>query len=1423
MAEQNLNFQDLEQFIIPNNNKVLEKKSNINITPPTDKTSNFNQLENFIVNEEEKIKDSNFEDLNKFIINKEDTSKIETKNIISEEPSWFRKFLYGFDKQDQFFGNVWRIGKSKVIDLQDDNRNFKEVIQDNAGIENQKLLNRFQKFKGGKYDDDIYTKAGEMASLLLDPFYLMAYLTPWGRAATASYKGLAMIGGSTVGLDKLISDYATTGEFKPKDAAIAATGAAVLSPAAVKAFRVVSKYFPGADKKKIAQIIGIAEGKKAKSLGISNSQYKKLQEVVNDKEFLTLNKLIEKSGVNYSKGFQIITLPHQTKLKSLNKTINEIQKLNKQKFTKTNQNKITKLEDKKDSLIESFKKDKKELVKKQEVLFNKNLDLIKKRDVRILEKLKENQSLDETVIKYVLSATTRPLFGAGVGYAFGTLWGAEDADLDKWIYGGAVFGGLQKGIKASKILSVGDKNVATNILNNEAVKLSLQKLREITSTTAATKLEAFGGKTEQLGKMLLQSLDSPYAKNSVAKVQDDIQRQWTIRAVKLFNGYNSNQGTNALNSLRGSKIKLSVREKVLKRNIQKYMDDFQILINDSGIFLKDNLKNYFPRVYDFGKINRNPKEFRETLIQIFKNKKNKNPTAAADNFNTKINDVGNMNVVRTSIDDLINDKKFSNNFIITPLSNHINKQRKLTGSFNQVEKLLSDKGFLINNPSQVLSSLVNRSAGSIAFAQRFGPSGQFLAPFYKAIKTKYKNTGKTNWRELAKKETQVINNTIEAYFDRYGMQGKDQLKALSGMFATVSNLNMLDRVTIASLGDIVQPFTNSTNWTAWLRALARTSVTAKGETGLAKNLGQAQTNEIKSALLKPLAIKGDEITAHTSWLGSGGPLSKINNAFFTISGLQWLTGFARRFAYNAGASDAFITARKFTNYVSRGGKVTSNKGSNFVKDLDRYGISITDALKIGKFSSLDAAAKTRIGKINLNDAGILAANRDAIIPQASNRLIFAQSNTPWVRLMGQFLSWAMAKSAQTNKILSRIENGDARTMVKLFAAIPVYGGINELRELAKYGEVVTSIDSQTNEWWSEAFRLSGLPGVGPEFLANLFVGPGSRQPFFTSFPAGSIAYEADKIAKDYFKGNTELASERFFQRIFPLPNWRNFILERAKDLGVDFDDGGRKLPPNKLERRQFNKGDEVVNKKDLAAATIATTMAVNGVNADVPSFSEGVQQKYPSNELGVIKEEAEKIDALEEQMEKAADKKILPRKKPRITNEIKYRNISELSPEKKTWLLDTAQKVYTTNIDNVLPNDVIIAMASGETGWGTSGFLNKGSNNLFNFQSFNDEEKSIAASGSNAKIKVFDKPEDSITELLTWVKTKKAYAPVREEIALYNEGKGSKEKIIKSIADTGFAEDGKWSSKITSILNSRIDGKHKDELNKLYNSLFVDN
>ena len=169
-----------------------------------------------------------------------------------------------------------------------------------------------------------------------------------------------------------------------------------------------------------------------------------------------------------------------------------------------------------------------------------------------------------------------------------------------------------------------------------------------------------------------------------------------------------------------------------------------------------------------------------------------------------------------------------------------------------------------------------------------------------------------------------------------------------------------------------------------------------------------------------------------------------------------------------------------------------------------------------------------------------------------------------------------------------------------------------------------------------------------------------------------------------------------------------------------------------------------------------------------------------------------------------------------------YSKISDLEPAKKKWLFDTAQKVYTINKDEIIPSDIILAINSGETGWGSSRFFKEGSNNLFNFQSFDDKEESIDAKESKAKIKKFKTPEDSIIQFLDWVQTKPSYEVVRKEMKLYNEGKSSKENIIKAIAKTGFAEDKNWSSKITSILNNRIDGKHKGELKTLSDNLFKD-
>ena len=90
---------------------------------------------------------------------------------------------------------------------------------------------------------------------------------------------------------------------------------------------------------------------------------------------------------------------------------------------------------------------------------------------------------------------------------------------------------------------------------------------------------------------------------------------------------------------------------------------------------------------------------------------------------------------------------------------------------------------------------------------------------------------------------------------------------------------MLDRVTIASLGDLIQPLLIQQP-TSWLRALKN-----------AKKFRFSTMGEIQAALQKPLAIKGDEMTAHSSWFGNDKlSMRAVNNLFLKISGLQWLTG-----------------------------------------------------------------------------------------------------------------------------------------------------------------------------------------------------------------------------------------------------------------------------------------------------------------------------------------------------------------------------------------------------------------------------------------------------------------------------------------------------------------------------------------------------
>ncbi len=1337
---------------------------------------------------------------------------------------------YGIDKQNTFFGNVYRVAKAGTQAAFDPDKDFKDYIKYNVNQEKLKLKQKYGDLASGAYDDETLVKAAEIATFMTDPFYILAYMTPWGRAATASIKGLAAVSGVTVGLDSMLDQLATTGNIDPKSTAIASGSAAVLGPLSVKAIQGIRKLLPGANEKQLERVIGIVEGKKATDLGISRPEFKKLQKIAGDKEIIELNKQVQKAGKNWIKPIEEQTKLFNAVEKKIESEIGRLRKDTKfakrkdvkfkfkDKFIKNVDEKIAAKENTLKLKTKEFNTAQKELWKKQSKASQEVTDLLAKREYTFLKKLKDSQSLTQNIAQAVVASSVRPALGGAIGYGFGRLWGGDDANLNNWMLAGATLGGMNKLIqKSGKVFANNEKGFLKNIIYNEATRLSFQKVRELTATTTSTKLKAIGGETEKIGMKLFQELDSPVTKFSASAVADKIKQDYSNRAFKLIANTTADEQNAAVRIARGSKEKASIKVQTLANKVRKYLDDFRNEYTSVGIGLRkdvtkngvtvgtkriDPIKDYFPRVWNWSEVKKKPDDFIKTIAQIFKATGNaqqkKDSLKAAKAFYNSLstqNEQGfySKGAVNELVTNLLggNIKKMKTPIIRgLPLSDHIANDRVLKGPYAKVEKILEQKGYLVNDIPSILNNLVSTSANSIGFAKNFGAKGELLIPMFKKVVEKY--AGKDNAGTLAANEIGLVLKSIDGFFGRYGQVRQGIVRSGSGVLSTISNLNMLDRVTIASLGDLVQPFTTSNNFTSFIKGLS-TSITAKGETGLAKNMGYAQSKEVQNSLLKTLTPL-DDATNAANIMGASSTIRKANELGFKFMGLQWLTGFARRYAYNTGAIDAYTSARKLAVYASRN-NLTDNKALRLINDVSKYGITTNDALRLGKFKNYNAAISKKFGKDILNSAGIIASNRDALIPQVSNRLLFTQSRDPLVRLMGQFMSWTLAKSAQTNKLLQRIENGDTRQLVKLLAALPVYGGIQSLREIAKYGEIQTDLETQTDKWYSEALRLSGISGTLPELVIGRLSGPGAREPWYLFAPFMSILTDLGDITKEAVVGDTNKAQTIFMEKIAPLPTWRRWIGKLFP--GGDFITPVPKSSVN--ERIGFNKGD-VVDENNSNAVVVKQT------------FLKDAEAEASKKTLVPIKK-----PSIEEQVNK-----IVPIKKPNVVVEKTYENVSELEPEKKTWLLDTAKKVYTINKDEIIPSDIILAINSGETGWGTSRFFKEGSNNLFNFQSFNDKEESIAAQNSNAKIKKFDTPEASITQFLDWVQTKPSYEVVRKEIKLYNEGKSSKENIIKAIAKTGFAEDKDWSSKITSILNNRIDGKNRKELKSLADNLFKD-
>ena len=73
----------------------------------------------------------------------------------------------------------------------------------------------------------------------------------------------------------------------------------------------------------------------------------------------------------------------------------------------------------------------------------------------------------------------------------------------------------------------------------------------------------------------------------------------------------------------------------------------------------------------------------------------------------------------------------------------------------------------------------------------------------------------------------------------------------------------------------------------------------------------------------------DDITKAANVMGKMGVIRKANEWGFKVMGLQWLTGLARRYAYNVGAVDAFVSSQKLAKFVSANGAKSLSSTKRF--------------------------------------------------------------------------------------------------------------------------------------------------------------------------------------------------------------------------------------------------------------------------------------------------------------------------------------------------------------------------------------------------------------------------------------------------------------------------------------------------------------
>ena len=447
---------------------------------------------------------------------------------------------------------------------------------------------------------------------------------------------------------------------------------------------------------------------------------------------------------------------------------------------------------------------------------------------------------------------------------------------------------------------------------------------------------------------------------------------------------------------------------------------------------------------------------------------------------------------------------------ILQAAKHFDKDRTL---FDQEARAAVADLFELN-PILTTKTLINNSVHIAEFAKQFGARGEFIKEIFNDINRRYLNMVNRSIRNqddkyenvdqlfnsvpgvkiAAEAEKRKIKESLEAFFGVYHinrMPTGDAARAFATFLQTGLATTRLTFVALPSMGDWLQTFSNSGYKAAGKSALNQIrakqgKVTPLSKEGLALNqrskqikgkdasyvdrfLGNNIHDNVLSRELSDVMLLGDTIGMRQYQRR----MSDFTRKFFEAVQLGRVTRIARNFAYDAGVYRAMDIA----NLVGRGKKSQFLKSEQaLLKEMDTFGLTRENFLYISQFKNIEDALQDSTAKSYLKKAGIMSANRDAIIPLVGNRRLFTQSKDPYVKFLGSFMSWAQAKTSQTNALIARVEEGDAALFLRIAAALPIFASIREAQVLLSPNETYREgvNDETLKEKVGEAISYSGL-------------------------------------------------------------------------------------------------------------------------------------------------------------------------------------------------------------------------------------------------------------------------------------------------------------------------------------------------------------